>query len=62
MIKRLQGNFTLSLIFHVFQVNGSSYYDWHNRPKLPSLKKAKELSAVKAIHAESNRSAGARTI
>jgi len=39
MIKRLQGSFTLSLIFHVFQVNGSSYYDWHNRPVNATLKK-----------------------
>ena len=62
MIKRLQGSFTLSLIFHVFQVHSSSYYAWRNRPKLPSLKRAKELSAVNAIHAESNGSAGARTI
>jgi putative transposase len=62
MIKRLQGSFTLNLIFHVFQVHSSSYYDWYNKPKLPPLKKAKELSAVKAIHEESNGSAGARTI
>jgi putative transposase len=62
MIKRLQESFTLNLIFHVFQVHSSSYYDWYNRPKLPPLKKAKELSVVKAIHEESNGSAGARTI
>jgi len=62
MISQLQESFPTHLICHTFQVNCSSYYAWKKRTLFPSLAKLKELSVIIAIHAESNRSAGARTL
>lgn len=46
----------------VFSVHRSSFKAWGSRPKRIKPKLVKELAMVRRIHAESNGSAGARTI
>ena len=62
MINRLQESYAIDLMCSLFQIHRSSYYIWVHRPKKPSHAKIQELITVKAIHRESNGSAGARTI
>lgn len=62
MIKQLKESYSVVLLCNLFGVHRSSYKYWNNRPKKISAEKAKALAMVKAIHHESNGSAGARTI
>lgn len=62
MIKRLKESYAVTLLCSVFNVHRSSYKYWVNRSKTISPKKVNEQAMVKAIHYESNGSAGARTI
>ncbi|MEW4367827.1 hypothetical protein [Aliikangiella maris] len=46
----------------LFEINRSSYRYWRNKPKTKNTQLVKEKAMIKAIHVESNGSAGARTI
>jgi putative transposase len=50
------------MLCHAFSVHRSSYKYWVKRSKRVSPERLKALTVVKAIHRESNGSAGARTI
>lgn len=62
MISRLQESYAINLMCSVFQIHRSSYYSWESKPRQLIPAKVQERIAVKAIHRESNGSAGARTI
>jgi putative transposase len=62
MIKRLKESYPVKTLCHTFDVHRSSYKYWITRSKTISPKKVNEQAMVKAIHHESNDSAGARTI
>jgi len=50
------------MLCDTFGVHRSRYKYWANRPKRITPERLKALTVVKAIHSESNDSAGARTI
>ncbi len=62
MIKRLKESYPVKTLCQVFDVHRSSYKYWVTRSKIISAKIVNEKTMVKAIHHESNGSAGARTI
>ncbi len=61
MIKRLQESYPVTTLCYAFDVHRSSYKYWVARSKTINPKKINEQAMVKAIHHESNGSAGART-
>jgi len=62
LIKKLQERYSVKRLCKTFDVHRSTYKYWKKRHKRPNAKRVKELAMVRRIHAESNGSAGARTI
>ena len=62
LIKKLQERYSVKRLCKTFDVHRSTYKYWKKRHKRPNTKRVKELAMVRRIHAESNGSAGARTI
>jgi len=62
MIENLKESYAVTQLCQVFDVHRSSYKYWHARSLKPNIKQLTEHAMVKAIHSESNGSAGARTI
>ena len=58
----MQESYAVSELCNVLDVHRSSYKYWLKNKACVSLKRLHEQATVKAIHAESNGSAGARTI
>ncbi|MFT5604038.1 MAG: putative transposase [Paracoccaceae bacterium] len=62
LIEKLKESHAVALICDVLGVNRSSYKYWVKQSNMPSLKRIKLLSEVRAAHQNSNGSPGARTI
>jgi len=62
MIEQLKKSYAVKMLCQAFEVHRSSYNYWTKRSKTINPKKLNEMTLVKTIFAESNGSAGARTI
>ena len=62
MIQALKESYPVKTICGAFGTHRSSYKYWVKRPKGIAPKRLKELALIRSIFAESNGSAGARTI
>ncbi|MBL4821243.1 MAG: IS3 family transposase, partial [Gammaproteobacteria bacterium] len=62
MIQKLKESYNSVQLCRVFEVHRSSYKYWAKRSRKVDSGKLQEMTIVKAIHRESNGSAGARTI
>lgn len=62
MIEQLKESYAVQVLCKAFEVHRSSYKYWAKRSKTIHPKKLNEMTIVKSIFVESNRSAGARTI
>ena len=58
----MKESYAVTLLCEVFGVQRSSYKYWFARTLKPNSKRLNEQAMVKAVHKESNGSAGARTI
>ncbi len=62
MIQQLNESYSVKTLCNAFGVHRSSYKYWAERPHAIDTERIHLLSEVRAAHAESNGSAGARTI
>jgi len=62
MIQALKESYPVKMLCKTFGTHRSSYKYWTKRPKGIAPRRLKELALIRAIFAESNGSAGARTV
>jgi putative transposase len=62
LVKELKETHAVSLVCDVFGVHRRRYKYWLDHPKTPSRERVKLLGEVRAVHKDSNGSAGVQTV